>query len=194
MTRVSGHSIESVLKLWKRAEETGQERFNREILPHLDSAYNMARWLARNDEDASDIVQDACIRAFKSLDQMHAGAKSWFLTIVRNTAYTFLTRKSGLVGAAFLDEAEGLEWDGPNPEQALMMKADKEMVVKFLEDLPTEFREVVVLRDLEDLSYKEIAEVTGVPIGTVMSRLNRARQRLQQRLADRAPEERKLGL
>lgn len=182
------------MKLWRRTEETGQERFNREILPHLDSAYNMARWLARNDDDASDIVQEACIKSFKSLEQMNGAAKPWFLTIVRNTAYTFLSRRPSFAGGAYLDEAEDIEWDGPTPEQALMTKTDKEMVIKFLEELPAEFREVVVLRDLEDLSYKEIADVTGVPIGTVMSRLNRARQRMQRRLADRAPEERKLGL
>ena len=183
-----------MLRLWRRTEDTNQERFNREILPHLDAAYNIARWLARNDDDAADIVQEACIRAFKGLGQMNGAPKPWFLTIVRNTAYTFLSRRQGFAGSAYLDEAEDVEWDGPNPEQAMMLAKDKEMVGKFLEELPAEYREVVILRDLEDLSYKEIAEVTGVPIGTVMSRLNRARHRLQQRLADRTPEERKLGL
>lgn len=103
-----------------------------------------------------------------------------------------LARKPGF--ASFADEAEFIEWDGPTPEQSLIKSAEKEMVTKFIEDLPSEFREAIILKEIEDLSYKEIAEVTGVPIGTVMSRLNRARQRLQRRLADRTLEERKLGL
>jgi RNA polymerase sigma-70 factor (ECF subfamily) len=181
------------VKLWRKVDES-EERFNREIMPHLDSAHNMARWLARNDEDASDIVQEASIRAFKNMDQCGGNPRAWFLTITRNTAYTFLSRRPSFASSAFVDEAETIAWDGPSPDQALVAKTEREVAVKFIEDLPPEFKEVVILRDLEDLSYKEIAEVTGVPVGTVMSRLNRARQRLQQRIADHALEEHTLGL
>jgi RNA polymerase sigma-70 factor (ECF subfamily) len=182
------------LKQWRSAPHTNQERFDREVLPHLDSGYNLARWLARNDDDASDIVQDACVKAFRNVDQVSTNARIWFLTIVRNTAYTFLAKRSGMPNIGFFDEIDAVEWTGPSPEQAVLLSADRDLVIRFLEELPSEFKEVVILRDLEDLSYKEISEVVDVPIGTVMSRLNRARQRLQQRLADRAPEERKLGL
>lgn len=181
------------MKFWGHKDDA-QERFNREILVHLDSAYNLARWLVKNGDDADDIVQEACIRAFRNMDQRGGHAKAWFLSITRNTAFTFLSRRPGFVSNAFDGEMETLEWHGPNPEQSLLSQEDKEMAVRFIEELPPEFREVVILRDVEDLSYKEIAEVTNVPVGTVMSRLNRARQRLQQRLADRTLEERKLGL
>jgi len=163
-------------------------------LPHLDSAYNLARWLAKNEDDAGDIVQEAMVKAFKNMDQINSSnTKSWLMSIVRNTGHTYLAKKSGFT-AAFQDEAESLEWHGPTPEETLLMKEEKEIAVRFLEDLPLEFREVVILKDIEDLSYKEISEVVGVPIGTVMSRLNRARQRLQQRFSDRTLEERQLGL
>jgi RNA polymerase sigma-70 factor (ECF subfamily) len=163
-------------------------------LPHLDSAYNLARWLAKNEDDAADITQEAMIKAFKNLGQVNAGSpKAWLMSIVRNTGVTFLTKKNGHQ-SVFIDEIEGLEWHGQSPEQALLMSEEKEVVMRLLEELPLEFREVVILRDLEDLSYKEISEVVGIPIGTVMSRLNRARQRLLQRLSDRTPEEKKLGL
>lgn len=182
------------MKFWRSQGDSAKERFNRDLLPHLDSAYNLARWLTRNEDDAADITQEAMIKAFKNLDQMKAGsAKAWLMAIVRNTGLTYLNRKSNQP-SAFPDESEDLEWQGFSPEQTLLMSEDREVVVRLLEELPTEFREVVVLRDVEDLSYKEISDVVGVPIGTVMSRLNRARHRLQQRLSDRTPEERRLGL
>ena len=180
------------MRLWRRNGTTDQERFDREVLPHLDTGYNLARWLARSDDDASDIVQEACLRCFRNMDQLTTNPRAWFLSTVRNTAYTFLARRSGQ--PTFLDESDDLQWDGPSPEQAVLAKVEQEILTQFIEDLPPEFREVLVLRDLEDLSYKEIAEVSGLPIGTVMSRLNRARRRLQQRLADRSLEERRLGL
>lgn len=184
----------TILKFWRSPGDSAQERFNRDLLPHLDSAFNFARWLSRNEDDAADITQEAMIKAFKNLDQMKAGsAKAWLMAIVRHTGLTYLNRKSTQPGA-FLDESKELEWQGFSPEQALLMSEEKEVAMRLLEELPTEFREVVILRDVEDLSYKEISEVVGAPIGTVMSRLNRARYRLQQRLSDRTPEERRLGL
>jgi len=165
-----------------------RERFDRDVLPYLDSAYNLARWLTRSDDDAQDVVQEACLRAFRALDNLVAtDGKSWLLSIVRNTAHSFL-RKNRQLGNAFEAELDALEWSGPNPEQAVMDDLERELLAGFIEELPVEFREVVVLRELEDLSYKEISEITQMPIGTVMSRLSRARRRLQQRAADRSPE------
>ena len=181
------------MKFWRRPYDT-HERFSREIMSHIDSAYNLARWLSRNDDDAADIVQEASVRAFKSMDQCGAHPRAWFLTIIRNTAFSYMARRQVNATSAFMDEAETIEWSGPSPEQVMLSNAEREMVTSLIEELPAEFREVVILRDIEDLSYKEIAEITGTPLGTVMSRLNRARQRLQQRLADRTLEERKLGL
>ena len=163
-------------------------------MSHIDTAYNLARWLSKNDDDAADIVQEASLRAFRSLDQCGANPRAWFLTITRNTAFTYMARRHVNATSSFMDEAETIEWNGPTPEQVVLANADRDMVTNLIEELPPEFREVVILRDIEDMSYKEIAEITGTPMGTVMSRLNRARQRLQQRLADRTLEERKVGL
>lgn len=171
-----------------------RERFDRDVLPLLDSAYNLARWLTNSDDDAADVVQEACLRAFKALDSLvSSDGKAWFLTIVRNAGHSFLRKRREKV-AAYEAELEALEWDGPNPEQALMVDLERELLTSFLEELPVDFREVVVLRELEELSYKEISEITQMPIGTVMSRLNRARRRLRQRAADRTPEGWHIGM
>lgn len=182
------------MRFLRLSGETAEQRFDREVLPHLDSAYNLARWLTRNADDAADVVQESCLRAFKNMNQLVGdNAKPWFLAIVRNTGHTF-ARRNNAITSAFTDEEDNLEWDGPSPEQAVIAKASAEAMTTLLEELPLEFREVIVLKDVQDLSYKEIADVVGVPIGTVMSRLNRGRKRLRQRLSDGVPEERRLGL
>ena len=156
-------------------------------MPHLDAAYNLARWLTRNEHDAQDVVQDAFLRAFKFFGGFRGGnSRSWLLSIVRNTAFTWLqkNRKQELVTLPD-EELRDLQDPAPNAAAAILKNADQEMVREALEALPPEFREVAVLRELEGLSYKEIAEVAEVPIGTVMSRLARARKELQKCLTQR---------
>jgi len=164
-------------------------RFERRVLPHLDAAYNLARWLTRNDHDAEDVVQEAFARAFRYFDSLKdTDARAWLLAIVRNTGYTWLEKNrpaevvaledSGLVGA----DAEVIGHAAPaesNPEVIVLQSVQKKLVNQALEELPVGFREVLVMRELEDLSYKEIAHIAGVPIGTVMSRLARGREMLR---------------
>jgi RNA polymerase sigma-70 factor, ECF subfamily len=153
-------------------------------MPHLDAAYNLARWLVTNSHDAEDLVQEACLRAFKALGAYRGGdARSWLLTIVRNTCYTWLkANKSAALGTEFDEMIHQAENASPTSEEALVGEADRETLRQALESLPAEFREVVVLRELEGMSYKEIADALGVPMGTVMSRLARGRQWLRLRL------------
>jgi RNA polymerase sigma factor (sigma-70 family) len=160
--------------------------FEKAILPHLDAAHNLARWLTRNDQDAEDIVQEACVRALKYFAGYHGGdAKAWLLAIVRNTCYTHLRRhRSHELALPFDDELLNLVSDAGNPETLFLKGLETAEVHRALEKLPAEFREVIVLREMEGLSYKEIAEVTEIPVGTVMSRLARARRRLQTCLSD----------
>ncbi len=162
--------------------------FEEVALPHLSSAYNLARWLTRNDHDAQDVVQEAYLRALKFFSGFRGGdGRSWLLRIVRNTCYTWLQRNRPAEVAANVseDEVEAIESGDPDPEALMLKKGNAELVQQALDELPLEFREVVIMRELEGLSYKEIAEVSDIPIGTVMSRLARARTRLQQRLAGR---------
>jgi len=156
------------------------------ILPHLDAGYTMAYWLTRNPDDARDVVQEALIRALKYFSGYRGGdSKAWFLTIVRNTSYSWLQRqRSSKVEFHPAEELELHAEDSTNPEKTAMQGAHRIRVQEALAELPIEFREVVVLRELEGLSYKEISDVAGVPIGTVMSRLARARERLQLSLAE----------
>ena len=156
-------------------------------MPHLDAAYNLARWLTRNEHDAQDVVQDAFLRAFKYFGGFHGGnSRSWLLSIVRNTAYTWLqkNRKQELA-TVFDEEIHDIEDTASNPEVLLLNNSDQQEIRRAVEQLPVEFREVMILRELEGMSYKEIAEMTDVPIGTVMSRLARARKQLQQSLGQR---------
>ncbi len=155
--------------------------FEKAVLPHLDAAHNLARWLTRNDQDAEDIVQEACVRALKYFAGYHGGdSRAWLLTIVRNTCYTHLRRyRAHELTVPFDDDILNLVSDAFNPETLLMKSVDTAAVHRALEMLPVEFREVIVLREMEGLSYKEIAEVAEIPVGTVMSRLARARRRLQ---------------
>jgi RNA polymerase sigma-70 factor (ECF subfamily) len=160
-------------------------RFETAILPHLDAAYNLARWLMRNDDEAADAVQDACVRALRFIGGFRGGdGRVWLLAIVRNTCYSRLKRKTARQNETeFDDEMHSSECDSPDPEVLLQRTIDNEALRQALERLPEELREAVVMRELEGMSYKEIAEVAGVPIGTVMSRLSRARKRLQRALA-----------
>jgi len=150
------------------------------VLPHLDAAYTLARYLTRNDADAQDIVQDASLRALKYFGGFRgttdSDGRAWFLAIVRNTAYTWRNRTRGdALISEFNEELHSEEKTTHDPVAAADLR-------QALDALPLEFREVIVLRELQGLSYKEIADVTGVPVGTVMSRLSRARKRLQEAL------------
>jgi len=166
--------------------------FSDAVLPHLDAAYNLARWLTRNDHDAEDVVQEASLRAFKYWAGLsHRDSRSWLLAIVRNTFYTWLRQR--LPEAHPLSDADlaKVDRENPNPESAALQGADREMLKAALDDLPLEFREAIVLREMEGLSYKEIADIANVPVGTVMSRLARGRKRLQVALMHRGCKEMK---
>jgi RNA polymerase sigma-70 factor (ECF subfamily) len=154
--------------------------FEEAVMPHLDAAYNLARWLMRNEHDAQDMVQEAYLRAFRFFGGFHGtDARAWLLTIVRNTCYTWLKRKQAPEFSCDFEEAVMTkESDELDPESSHELKVQAQLINEAIEKLPAEFREVVILRELEELSYKEIAAITGIPIGTVMSRLSRARKRL----------------
>jgi RNA polymerase sigma-70 factor (ECF subfamily) len=161
--------------------------FNEVVLPHLDAAYNLARWLTRNDQDAEDVVQEASLRAFKYWKGFSGrDCRSWLLAIVRNTFYSWLRQRSVQPELTEDGEIDDVDEGSPNPESALLQNATREVLRAALEDLPVEFREAIVLREMEGLSYKEIADISAVPIGTVMSRLARARKRLQLYLTNSA--------
>lgn len=180
--------------MFKRSEERKEgaeldqikrEHFEASVLPHLGAAYNLARWLTRNDHDAEDVVQESYLRAYRFFGGFRGGdGRAWLLTIVRNTCYTWFQQNRPRELTDSLDDAaNNIESDAPSPEAELIKNADGKLVTRALEELPLEFREVLVLREMEGLSYKEIADIADVPLGTVMSRLARARKRLQQILA-----------
>ena len=156
-------------------------RFETAVLPHLDAAFNLARWLTRNDADAEDVVQEAYLRAFRFFGGFHGeDGRAWLLEIVRNTSYTWMQRnRSPELNMPLDDEPREVEGDDLNPEELLLQKADAQTLRQAVEELPLEFREVLVLRELDEMSYKQIAAVADIPLGTVMSRLARARKRLQ---------------
>jgi RNA polymerase sigma-70 factor (ECF subfamily) len=163
------------------------QRFEWLLMPHLGAAYNLARWLTRSDHDADDVVQDAYLRAFRAFSGYRGGdARTWLLRIVRNTSYTWLRQRRGETVSERADElAELPDDDAVDPEAQLIGQADAAGVRTALDTLPVELREAVVLRELEGLSYKEIAEVADVPLGTVMSRLSRGRKYLESALRER---------
>lgn len=156
------------------------------MLPHLNAAYTLARYLTRDDHDAEDVVQDAYLRAFTYRDSFRGegaeSARAWLLAIVRNTAYSWRRREGSVMTTEFDETRHSESVDEEHPEAALLRGAARDALGRALEQLPPEFREVIVLRELEGLSYREIGEVTGVPVGTVMSRLSRARERLERAL------------
>ncbi len=160
-----------------------KRRFEQLGLPHFDAAYNLARWLTRNDHDAQDVVQEAVLRAFRFFDGLRGEARPWLLSIVRNTFLTWLqiNRPADTVG---LDDGlvELIPTDEDGPEILAARNFDRKMLNEAIAALPLQFREALILRELEDLSYKDIARITDVPIGTVMSRLARARRLLAESL------------
>jgi len=160
--------------------------FEEAFMPHLNAAYNLARWLTRNKQDAEDVVQEAYLRAFRFFSGFRGGdGRAWLLKIVRNTCYTWLEANRPLQQAAEFDESFfSTDFGALNPEQSLLQTDSRDLVRKALERLPANFREVLILRELEGMSYEEIAEITGTPAGTVMSRLSRGRDRLRQALHD----------
>ena len=170
-------------------------QFEHRVVPHLDAAYNLARWLTRNDHDAQDVVQEAYLRAFRFFDSLKdPDARPWLLAIVRNTTYTWLERNrpSDLVPIDDQDlipsDTETAGHASPmetNPEVILLQSANRKLMNQALDDIAVGYREVLVMRELEDLSYKEIAHVAGIPIGTVMSRLARGREMLRRALEKR---------
>ncbi len=166
-------------------EHDHRANFGQVVFPHLGVAYNLARWLVRNDHDAEDVMQEAMIRAFRFFDGFGGeNPRAWLLKVVRNSAYTFLRRNHACKLATEFDEelhaepaSSGRSFE--TPEALLLRSAQQRFLNEAVEQLPAEFREVFVLREVEGLSYKEIAETARIPIGTVMSRLSRARRQLQ---------------
>ena len=168
------------------------DAFRQAILPHLDSAYNLARYLTRDAVLSEDVVQDAVLRAFRAFDQFRGSSpRAWLFAIVRNCSRTSMSGRGGPVSlvineSALCEDAAaqvGNQPDpGPTPEEEVFRKQDVDRVRLAVEAIPEPFREAVVLRDLEDLSYAEIAEATGAPVGTVMSRLSRGRAMLAKEL------------
>ena len=166
-----------------------QVRFEMLVLPHLDAACNLARWLLRSGADAEDAAQEALLRAYRYFPGFHGGdVRSWLLQIVRNTCYTWLEKNRHVKDISeFDEELHGVP--GPTPEALAIAGDNRERLSNALESLPPRYREVIVLRELEGCSYKEIAAITSIPMGTVMSTLSRARRQLQMALADPARQE-----
>ena len=164
-------------------------RFEQLVLPHLDSAANLARWLLRNQADSEDVVQEAMLRAYRFFEQFRgADARAWVLQIVRNSCYTWLEKNRPAELTVEFDEKLH-EHPAPNPETLVTRADERQRLMAALEKLPPRSREVLVLRELEGCSYKEIGEIAGIPIGTVMSTLSRARERLERVLTSAAAKE-----
>ena len=160
--------------------------FEEAMLPHLDAAHNLAKWLLRNEQDAQDVVQEAYLRAFRSFGGFHGGnGRAWLLTIVRNTSYTLLKKNRSADFTTFDEEIHASSDESVSPATTLEHIEDAELIKEAINELPSEFREILVLRHQQGLSYKEIAEIAQIPPGTVMSRLARARLKLKEYLATR---------
>jgi len=191
--QLSGQQRMSVSVVQNKDERAA---FDEVFLPHLPEAYRLAQWLAGNASDAEDIVQEAALRAFRGIKNFGAvNARAWSLTIVRNTAFSWLTKNKSRTVVFLNDlsaaEQQELEYEGlhgariETPEEIALFKADAGEVQKALAQLPVQFREVIVLREINQMNYRDIAEITNAPIGTVMSRLSRGRQLLIALLGDR---------
>jgi RNA polymerase sigma-70 factor (ECF subfamily) len=167
----------------EEARGTGDARsFEQVAMPHMDAAFNLARWLVRNAHDAEDIVQETYLRAFKFFAGYQGGdSRAWILKIVRNTSYSFLEKnRPADLGVEFDEKIHTAETERPDAEGVLLRSVGSRMLREALEKLPVNFREIIVLRELEGMSYKDIAEVMGIPIGTVMSGLARGRAQLRE--------------
>jgi len=179
----------------KREEDHAQPAeltsFEEAMLPHLDAAHNLARWLLRNEQDAQDVVQEAYLRAFKSFAGFHgSNGRAWLLTIVRNTSYTLLKKNRAVdLTTTFDEEIHAPGYESVSPATILEHSEDAELIREAMDELPAEFREILTLRHQEGLSYKEIADIAQIPPGTVMSRLARARAKLRECLAGRIGKE-----
>jgi len=173
------------------ADSPETRTFEQSLLGWLDDAYNLARWLLHDDQEAQDAVQDAFMRAMRYARGFRGGdRRAWLLAIVRNVCYTQLSRSRAAAGNVVFDEEQhqGVASPAADPEAAALTRVDREALMRALEALPVEYREAIVMREMEGLSYKEIAGAAGVPIGTVMSRLARARDRLRLSLAGKSGE------
>jgi len=177
----------------KKHEESDQSpkeelmSFEAAMLPHLDAAHNLARWLLHNEQDAQDVVQEAYLRAFRSFSGFHGtNGRAWLLTIVRNTSYTLLKKNRAVdFTTPFDEEIHATGHESVSPATILAHCEDAELIREAMDELPAEFREILALRHQEGLSYKEIADIAQIPLGTVMSRLARARDKLKEYLAVR---------
>lgn len=178
------------------AEQYRTGNFEESILPHLDAAYNLARWLIRNPADADDVVQEAFLRALRFFDGFRGGdSRAWLLKIVRNTCYSWIRKNRPTERFDEFDETVHSGKDlGEDAEAKLVSRSESERLTKAIETLPAVFREVLILREFEGLSYREISDVTGIQMGTVMSSLSRARQRLREELRPAAAREASHGL
>jgi RNA polymerase sigma factor (sigma-70 family) len=187
----SAKIVKFVLPKKHQEQDAAQEHelasFEETMLPHMDAAHNLARWLLHNEQDAQDVVQEAYLRAFKSFGGFHgSNGRAWLLTIVRNTSYTLLKKNRAVdLTTTFDEEIHPVGQESASPATILEQSEDAELVREAMDELPVEFREILTLRHLEGLSYKEIGDIVQVAPGTVMSRLARARARLKQGLAAR---------
>src|SRR5438034_9836480 len=165
--------------------------FEETMLPHMDAAHNLAKWLLRNEQDAQDVVQEAYLRAFKSFGGFHgSNGRAWLLTIVRNTSYTLLKKNRAVdLTTTFDEEIHAIGHDSSSPVTILEHAEDAELIKNAMNELPAEFREILTLRHQEELSYQEIGEILKIPTGTVMSRLARARAKLREYLSSQISQE-----
>ena len=178
----------------KKHEEQAKEEitsFEEAMLPHLDAAHNLARWLLRNEEDARDVVQEAYLRAFRSFSGFRGtNGRAWLLAIVRNTSYTLLKKSHAVdLTTTFDEEIHATGHESVSPATLLERSEDAQLIGEAMDELPTEFREILILRHQEGLSYKGIADIAQIPAGTVMSRLARARAKLRECLEARIGKE-----
>jgi RNA polymerase sigma factor (sigma-70 family) len=192
----SDPKIVKFVVLKKREEEDHAPKeeltsFEAVMLPHLDAAHNLAKWLLRNEQDAQDVVQEAYLRAFKSFGGFHgSNGRAWLLTIVRNTSYTLLKKNRAVdLTTTFDEEIHASGHESVSPAAILEHSEDAALIREAMDELPAEFREILALRHQEGLSYKEIADIAQIPPGTVMSRLARARAKLKEGLAARIGKE-----